>query len=82
MLPQLHLVEGLVYQPLLPEERSPGLNIVSSSEGSEQVVHFLLVELEKTQYLFILFSASPQLLSGLVSFLELMQAATKGLHHS
>jgi hypothetical protein len=82
MLPQLHLVEGLVYQSLLPEERSPGLNIVSSSEGSEQVVHFLLVELEKTQYLFILFSASPQFLPGLVSLLELMEAATKGLHHS
>ena len=73
MLAQLHLVQRFVYQPLLPEEGAPRLQIMPTSKGLQKLAHFSLIQLQKIHDFVVLPCTALELFLGLVLLSKLEQ---------
>ncbi len=82
MLAQLHLVQRFVYQPFLPEEGAPGLQIMPTSKRLQKLAHFSLIQLQKIHDFAVLLSTAFELLLILVLLSKLEQRTAESLHHS
>lgn len=82
VLPELHLIEGLVDESFFPKESPPSLYVVPTLEGIKEIGHFPLVELKQVHYLVVLLCSSPQLELRLVLLPEEEEGSTECLHYS